>query len=62
MGGIGSGGPREGAGRKATDGARVKISVRVPAWLVDLIKTEAERRQLSTSQLITELLTKGLET
>lgn len=61
MGGIGSGGSREGAGRKATDGARVKISVRVPTWLVDLIKTEAERRQLSTSQLITELLTKGLE-
>lgn len=61
MGGIGSGGLREGAGRKAHEGARVKISTRVPAWLVDLVKSEAERRQLSTSQMITELITKGLE-
>lgn len=61
MGGIGSGGAREGAGRKALDGARVKISARIPVWLVDLIKAEAQRRELSTSQLITELLTKGLE-
>ncbi len=61
MGGIGSGGAREGAGRKATDGARTKISARVPVWLVDLIKDEAGRRKVSTSQLITEFLTKGLE-
>ncbi len=61
MGGIGSGGAREGAGRKATDGLRAKISARVPVWLVDLIKDEAVRRKVSTSQLITEFLTKGLE-
>lgn len=61
MGGIGSGGAREGAGRKATDGAREKISVRLPVWLVDLIKDEAARRKVSASQQITELLTKGLE-
>lgn len=61
MGGIGSGGAREGAGRKAIDGARTKISARVPVWLVDLIKDEAARRKVSTSQLITEFLTKGLE-
>lgn len=61
MGGIGSGGPREGAGRKAIDGATVKVSARIPAWLVDLVKTEADRRRLSTSRLITELLAKGLE-
>lgn len=61
MGGKGSGGAREGAGRKATDGARTKISARVPVWLVDLIKDEAARRKVSTSQLITEFLTKGLE-
>lgn len=61
MGGIGSGGAREGAGRKATDGARTKISARVPVWLVDLIKDEAACRKVSTSQLITEFLTKGLE-
>ena len=61
MGGLGSGGAREGAGRKATGGARTKISARVPVWLVDLIKDEAARRKVSTSQLITEFLTKGLE-
>lgn len=61
MGGIGSGGPREGAGRKPLDGARVKISARIPEWLIDLVRTEADRLNLSTSQLITELITKGLE-
>lgn len=61
MGGIGSGGAREGAGRKATDGARAKISARIPMWLVDLIKDEAARRKVSTSQQINDLLTKGLE-
>lgn len=61
MGGIGSGGAREGAGRKATCGERTKISARIPVWLVDLIKDEATRRKVSTSQLITEFLTKGLE-
>ena len=61
MGGIGSGGARDGAGRKATDGARTKISARIPVWLVDLIKDEAARREVSTSQQITELLTKALE-
>ena len=57
----GSGGACEGAGRKATNGARAKISARVPVRLVDLIKDEAARRKVSTSQLITEFLTKGLE-
>ncbi|MDE6277253.1 MAG: hypothetical protein K2M06_04010 [Muribaculaceae bacterium] len=61
MGGIGSGGAREGSGRKATDGARVKISVRVPEWLIKQLRAEAERRQLTDSQLIIELLTKGFE-
>lgn len=61
MGGIGSVGAREGAGRKATDGTREKISVRLPVWLVELIKDEAARRKVTTSQQITELLTKGLE-
>lgn len=61
MGGIGSGGAREGSGRKAIDGARIKISVRVPEWLIKQIRSEAERRELSISQIITELITKGLE-
>lgn len=62
MGGIGSGGTREGAGRKTVDGEpRSKISVTLPTWLLSLIRDEADRRKLPTSQLITELLTKGLE-
>ena len=61
MGGIGSGGAREGAGRKTVDGEpRTKISVTLPTWLLNLIRDEAARRKVSTSQLITEFLTKGL--
>lgn len=62
MGDIGSGGAREGAGRKTVDGEpRTKISVTLPTWLLNLIRDEAARRKVSTSQLITEFLTKGLE-
>ncbi len=62
MGGIGSGGAREGAGRKTVDGEpRTKISVTLPTWLLNLIRDEADRRKVSTSQLITEFLTKWLE-
>jgi len=62
MGGIGSGGAREGAGRKTVDGEpRMKISVTLPSWLLNLIRDEADRRRVSTSQLITDFLTKGLE-
>lgn len=60
MGGIGSGGARKGARRKALDGAQVKTSAKLQVWLIDLIKAEAQRRELSTSQMITELLTKGV--
>ena len=62
MVGIGSGGAREGAGRKTVDGEpRTKISVTMTTWLLNLIRDEAARRKVSTSQLITEFLTKGLE-
>lgn len=62
MGGIGSGGVREGAGRKTLDGElRSKISLSLPTWLLNLIRNEADRRKLSASQLFTEFLTKGLE-
>lgn len=61
MGGIGSGGARDGAGRKASDGTRTKISVRIPTWLADLIKDEARLRRVSTSQQLTEFLMKGVE-
>ena len=45
MGGIGSGGAREGAGRKTVDGEpRTKISVTLPTWLLNLISDEAARR------------------
>lgn len=46
MGGIGSGGAREGAGRKTVDGEpRTKISVTLPTWLLNLIRDEADRRK-----------------
>ncbi len=62
MGGIGSGGAREGAGRKTQDGEpRTKISVTLPTWLLSLVRDEADSRKISASQLITELVTKGLE-
>ena len=62
MGGIGSGGAREGAGRKTIDGdPRTKISVTLPTWLLLMLRDEADRRKIPTSQLITELITKGLE-
>lgn len=62
MGGIGSGGARTGAGRKAIEGEpRVKVSMSLPGWLVDLIRAEAVRREVSASKLITELLMKGVE-
>ena len=61
MGGIGSGGLREGSGRKALEGERIKISVRLPEWLMKQIRSEADRRALNVSHVITELLTKGLE-
>lgn len=62
MGGIGSGGAREGAGRKTIDGSpRTKISVTLPTWLLSILRDEADCRNLSTSQQITGLITKGLE-
>lgn len=62
MGGIGSGGAREGAGRKTIDGdPRTKISVTLPTWLLSMLRDESDRRKIPTSQLITELITKGLE-
>jgi hypothetical protein len=62
MGGIGSGGAREGAGRKTIDGEpRTKISVTLPTWLLTLIRDEADLRKVSTSQLISDFLKKGVE-
>ncbi len=62
MGGIGSGGAREGAGRKTIDGSpRTKISVTLPTWLLSMLRDEAYRRKIPASGLITELIMKGLE-
>lgn len=62
MGGFGSGGARENAGRKSLDGEpRIKLSVSLPASLLSLIRAEADRQQLPVSNIMTELLTKGLE-
>lgn len=62
MGGFGSGGARNGAGRKPADGTpKQKVSVTLPAWLLSLIRGEADRRRIPASQLITELLIQGIE-
>ncbi len=62
MGGYGSGGARKNAGRKPIDGeTRSKISVSLPTWQLDLVRDEAARRRLPVSNLITELITKGIE-
>ena len=61
MGGFGSGGARQGSGRKAIDGERVKFSVRIPERLLKQIKDKAEQSNLTASNIITELLEKGLE-
>ena len=62
MGGIGSGGAREGAGRKPIDGTpRAKVSFSVPEWLIEHVRDEAARRKMSTSQLLTDLIEKGLD-
>jgi hypothetical protein len=61
MGGIGSGGARDGAGRKPIDGVpRAKVSFSVPQYLIDQVRELAERQKISTSQLVTELLEKAL--
>lgn len=61
MGGIGSGGFRNNASRKSQDGdPRTKISLTLPTWLLSLIRDEADRQKRSTSQVVTELLTKGI--
>ncbi len=61
MGGCGSGGARKNAGRKSIDGEpRTKISVSLPAWQLELVRAEAARQQLPVSNLVTELITKGL--
>ena len=62
MGGLGSGGERKNAGRKSLDGEpRIKISVTLPAWQLEVVRAEAARQQLPVSNMITELITKGLE-
>lgn len=62
MGGIGSGGYRDGAGRKTLDGEpRSRISVTLPTWLLSLVRDEADRRKIPASRMITDLITKGLE-
>lgn len=54
MGGKGSGGAREGAGRKSIDGApRGRVTLCLPVDLINRLKEEADRRNLSFSQLLT---------
>lgn len=61
MGGIGSGGSREGACRKTSDGEqRTKISITLPTGLLNVVRSEAEMKKISSSKLIAELIIKGI--
>ena len=61
MGGIGSGGARQGAGRKTIDGEpRQGVSLTLPVWLLSAARDEADRLRLSLSAYITEKLEKGM--
>jgi hypothetical protein len=60
MGGFGSGGTRNGAGRQCIDGVpRVKVSLSLPARLIRQLRDDADRQRISLSQLITDLITKS---
>lgn len=62
MGGIGSGGARDGAGRKTIDGEpRSRISVSIPTGMLSQIRDTADCRKISVSQYITDLLTKSID-
>lgn len=62
MGGIGSGGYRENAGRKTIDGTpRTQISVTLPAWMVDKLRTDSRKNKKSLSQYMSDCIEKGLE-
>ena len=62
MGGIGSGGARDGAGRKTIDGEpSARISVSIPTGMLSHIRDTADRRKISVSQYITDLLTKSID-
>ena len=60
MGGIGSGGPRQGAGRKTIDAApRCRVSLTLPEWMVGELRSEAELQRRPLSAVVTECLIKN---
>lgn len=51
------GGKREGAGRKCVDGTpRVNVGFRLPALLLEELKREASRQEVSTTAIVEEAL------
>ena len=57
MGGIGSGGSRDNAGRPAIDGeVRNTISLTLPPTLIKNLRSAAEQKNVSISQLVIDLL------
>ncbi|MGM9817168.1 MAG: hypothetical protein ACI304_08980 [Lepagella sp.] len=60
MGGYGSGGARKNAGRRPIDGElRYKISITLPKSQIERLRQESVQQNLSISNLISELITKG---
>ena len=57
MGGIGSGGARDNAGRPAIDGeVRATISLTMPPSLIRGLRNNARQKGMSVSQLVVEIL------
>ena len=50
------GGKRNGAGRKAKEGARVSITFRLPLDALELLNREAERTGESRTKILAELI------
>ncbi|MCD8386535.1 MAG: ribbon-helix-helix domain-containing protein [Bacteroidales bacterium] len=61
MGGIGSGGSRENAGRPATvDNYVTRLSVYMPEKMALAIRKEAEANGMSVSELIRQYINAGM--
>lgn len=57
MGGIGSGGTRDNAGRPSIDGeVRNTISLTLPPTLIRNLRSAAQQKNMSISQLVVDLL------
>ena len=48
------GGKRAGAGRPVTDNAKVAVTVRLPSWLVDWLRGQADSQAVQIERALVE--------